>query len=157
MACGDLMEMKEERYFMKTAVIYWSGSGNTEQMAKGIALGMESAGVSSEVFFVDSFLLEEADVYEAFALGCPSMGAEVLEESTFEPFFEKLEEMLAGKKIALFGSYGWGDGAWMRDWEERVRQAGATLFENGLILQGAPDVAGEARCKAFGAAFAKQL
>lgn len=142
---------------MKTAVIYWSGGGNTECMAKALARGMKQAGNAPEVFFVDHFQWERVEEYDAFALGCPAMGAEVLEEGTFEPFFTRLETKLAGKAVALFGSYGWGDGAWMRDWEERVRQAGADLFEEGFILQDTPDAAGEAWCAQFGAAFERRL
>lgn len=138
---------------MKVAVVYWSGSGNTERMAKAVACGIARAGATAEVFFVDAFPLEKFGEYDAFALGCPAMGAEVLEEDSFEPFFAKIEAMLKGKPVALFGSYGWGDGAWMRDWEERARRAGAILFEEGLILRETPD---ETRCEAFGEAFLKR-
>lgn len=118
---------------MKTAVIYWSATGNTEAMAKAVA---EGAGVSAAA--VSDFSDSVAE-YEALALGCPAMGDEVLEESEFEPFFTSIEGELSGKKVLLFGSYGWGDGQWMRDWEERVKAAGAELVGGeGYIANDAP-------------------
>lgn len=118
---------------MKTAVIYWSGTGNTEAMAKAAA-----EGANAELFSVFDFSGNIAD-YEAFAFGCPAMGAEVLEEDEFEPFFTDAEASLSGKKVILFGSYGWGDGEWMRNWEERVKAAGAELVGGeGFIVNEAP-------------------
>lgn len=118
---------------MKTAVIYWSGTGNTEAMAKAAA-----EGANAELFSVSDFSGNIAD-YEAFAFGCPAMGAEVLEEEEFEPFFTDAEASLSGKKVILFGSYGWGDGEWMRNWEERVKAAGAELIGGeGFIVNEAP-------------------
>lgn len=118
---------------MKTAVIYWSATGNTEAMAKAVA---EGAGV--EPVAVSDFSGSVAD-YDALALGCPAMGDEVLEESEFEPFFASAESALSGKKVLLFGSYGWGDGQWMRDWEERIKAAGAELIAGeGYIVNDAP-------------------
>ncbi|MGN1085661.1 MAG: flavodoxin [Porcipelethomonas sp.] len=118
---------------MKTAVIYWSGTGNTEAMAKAVA-----EGAGAELFSVSEFS-GSIDNYEAVALGCPAMGAEVLEESEFEPFFTAIESELNGKKVALFGSYGWGDGEWMRNWEERVKSDGAILVSGeGLIANETP-------------------
>ncbi len=134
---------------MKIAVIYWSGTGNTEAMAEAVA-----QGAGAELFGVSAFSGEAAD-YDALALGCPAMGAENLEESEFEPFFEGIESKLSGKRVALFGSYGWGDGEWMRQWEERVRKSGAVLVnDKGLIVNEAPDDAALAECKALGAALA---
>ena len=118
---------------MKTAVIYWSGTGNTEAMAKAVA-----EGAKTELFEVSEFSGSVAD-YEALAFGCPAMGAEVLEEDVFEPFFTEAESSLSGKKVLLFGSYGWGDGEWMRNWEERVKNAGAELVNGeGVIVNEAP-------------------
>ncbi len=118
---------------MKTAVIYWSGTGNTEAMAKAVA-----EGAGADLFSVSEFS-GNIDDYEAVALGCPAMGAEVLEESEFEPFFTAIESKLNGKKVALFGSYGWGDGEWMRNWEEIVKSAGAILVNGeGLIANETP-------------------
>ena len=118
---------------MKTAVIYWSGTGNTEAMAKAAA-----EGANAELFSVSEFSGNVSD-YDAIAFGCPAMGAEVLEEDEFEPFFTAAEGSLSGKKVLLFGSYGWGDGEWMRNWEERVKAAGAELVNGeGIIVNEAP-------------------
>ena len=132
---------------MSTAIIYWSGTGNTEAMANAIAKGI---GAEAEVFSVDNVDSSVVGKYEKLAFGCPSMGAEVLEEESFEPFFSAIEGSLGGKKVALFGSYGWGDGEWMRDWQVRVNATGASLFEEGFIQQEAPD---EGACEEFGSKF----
>ncbi|MDR1651069.1 MAG: flavodoxin [Synergistaceae bacterium] len=136
----------------KTAVIYWSGTGNTEAMAKAIEGGLKSGGAETVLLSVSGKDAASAvEQCEKVAFGCPSMGSEVLEESEFEPFFASVEGKLASKKAALFGSYGWGDGQWMRDWQERLALSGASLFEEGLIMQEAPD---EAACTEFGRRFA---
>lgn len=135
---------------MKTAVIYWSGTGNTEQMAEAVA-----QGAGAELFNVSAFSGNVAE-YDRLAFGCPAMGAEVLEEDEFEPFFTGIESALNGKKIALFGSYGWGDGEWMRSWEERVKSAGAELVNGeGLIVNETPDDTALESCKALGAELVK--
>ncbi|MBR3629214.1 MAG: flavodoxin [Oscillospiraceae bacterium] len=132
---------------MKTAVIYWSGTGNTEAMAKAVA-----EGAGAELFTVSEFSGNVAD-YDAIAFGCPAMGAEVLEEDEFEPFFTGIEGALSGKKVLLFGSYGWGDGEWMRNWEERTKAAGAALVgDAGYIVNEAPSDDDLAKLKALGAA-----
>ena len=136
---------------MSIAVIYWSGTGNTEAMAKAIESGAREKEVEVSLFDVSKVDASVVEKYDKFAFGCPSMGVEVLEEAEFEPFFASIETKLSGKKIALFGSYGWGDGEWMRNWQEQVEAAGAVLFEEGLIQQEAPD---EGVCKEFGARFA---
>jgi flavodoxin short chain len=134
---------------MKTAVIYWSSTGNTEAMAKAIA---EAAG--SELFSVSDFKGKISD-YDRVAFGCSAMGAEELDDSEFEPFFASVESELSGKKIALFGSYGWGDGEWMRNWVERMTAAGAVVVGcEGVICQDAPDAEAEAACKELGKALA---
>ena len=102
----------------KTAVIYWSGTGNTEAMAEAVAEGAKSVNPETELFAVSDISAGDAAGYDTLILGCPAMGAEVLEEGEFEPFFSELEPKLAGKNVALFGSYGWGDGEWMRTWEQ---------------------------------------
>jgi len=139
----------------KIAIIYWSGSGNTEKMAKAIEKGIHQVGQGIDVFQVSDFHVKDINMYDKFVFGCPSMGCEVLEESEFEPFFQEIEDDLKDKKVALFGSYGWGDGEWMRNWEERVSQKGVKLFEEGLIQNSTPDQAGEEKCRAFGERFAK--
>ena len=135
---------------MKNAVIYWSGTGNTSAMAKAIAEGM---GADTELFSVDKFTGNIAD-YNKIAFGCSAMGDEVLEEAEFEPFFASIEGNLSGKKIALFGSYGWGDGQWMRDWVDRCNKAGANLYDDGLMVNGFPEGDAKVQCTAFGQGFA---
>jgi len=136
---------------MKINIIYWSGTGNTEAMAKFIEEGAKGAGAEVTLKAVSE--AEAADVdCDVLCLGCSSMGDEVLEEEEFEPYMVSIEGNLQGKKVALFGSYGWGDGQWMRDWDERITKAGATLVSESLIVNEAP--AGD-ECKAFGAEIAK--
>ncbi|MDR2426116.1 MAG: flavodoxin [Endomicrobium sp.] len=134
----------------KVAVIYWSGTGNTEAMAKSIEKGLKEKSAEADVFEVGS-APANLDAYEKVAFGCPSMGAEVLEENTFEPYFTSVEKSLKGKKVALFGSYGWGDGQWMRDWVERTRSAEALLVDDGFIQNEAPNTD---ECESFGKKFA---
>jgi flavodoxin short chain len=135
---------------MKTAVIYWSSTGNTEQMASAIA-----EGAGADLFSVSEFSGSISD-YDRIAFGCPAMGAEVLEEDEFEPFFTSIEGELSGKTIALFGSYGWGDGEWMRNWEERVKADGAVLLnDEGLIVNETPSDDDLESCKALGAKLAE--
>ena len=139
----------------KSAVIYWSGTGNTEAMAQAVLDGLNGAGEDAALFSADSVRAADAVQYDKLALGCPAMGAEVLEESVFEPFFTELEPLLSGKKVALFGSYGWGDGQWMRDWQDRVTGAGAQLFNGeGLMINETPDDSGLADCRALGSGLA---
>ena len=139
----------------KIAVIYWSGTGNTEAMARAVAEGAIAAGAAAELFNVSEMTPEAALGYDALTLGCPAMGAETLEEAEFEPFFSALERRISGKKTALFGSYGWGDGQWMRDWYERAENAGAALCgPGGLMVNEVPDDAGLAACRNLGAALA---
>ena len=138
----------------KMAVIYWSMSGNTEAMASAIAEGARGAGAEVDLMQVSEVSVDQALSYPLLALGCPAMGAEVLEEAEFEPFFAQLEGRLSGKKVALFGSYGWGDGQWMRDWQARTEGANANLYQEGLMVNEAPDDAALEQCRAFGAGFA---
>ena len=139
----------------KIALVYWSGSGNTEIMAQAIQRGIENVGQSVDVFRVDSVDAEQIKQYDALLLGCPAMGSEVLEESEFEPFFADIEDDLKEKQIGLFGSYGWGDGEWMRDWEKRIVKAGAHLFEDGLMVNEKPEAAQERICEIYGGRFVK--
>ena len=138
----------------KIAVIYWSGTGNTQAMAEAVAEGAKNAGAQADLFSVSDTSADAAAAYDKLALGCPAMGAEVLEESEFEPFFTELEGRLSGKKVALFGSYGWGDGQWMRDWADRLAASGAAASGEPLIVYEAPDDGGLAQCRALGAALA---
>lgn len=111
----------------KVAVVYWSGTGNTEMMAQKVAEGAKEAGAEVSVLTCADFSADDVDAYDAIAFGCPAMGAEELEDTEFEPMFSACESKLSGKKIALFGSYGWGDGEWMRTWEESCKNDGAEL------------------------------
>ena len=138
----------------KMAVIYWSMTGNTEAMANEIAAGATGAGAEVDVKTVSELTVDQALAYDKLALGCPAMGAEVLEEAEFEPFFTDLEKRLAGKKVAIFGSYGWGDGQWMREWQTRTENANANLFGEGFMVNEMPDDDGLAKCREFGAGFA---
>ena len=135
----------------KTAIIYWSGTGNTEAMAGAILEGAKEVNPETAYFTVSEISADNAAEYDTLILGCPDMGAEVLEESEFEPFFTELETKISGKKVAIFGSYGWGDGEWMHDWEKRVTDAGANLVGGeGLMINDMPDDAGLEQCRAFG-------
>lgn len=132
------------------AIIYWSGTGNTEAMAKAILEGVQSAGGSADIFEVASFSTSNLNQYDKLILGCPSMGDEVLEESEFQPFFDDIQSQLGGKKIALFGSYGWGDGQWMRTWQSEVEETGGQLITDGLIINESPDSEGIQLCQSLG-------
>ncbi len=136
----------------KVAVVYWSGTGNTEMMANYVADGAKEAGASVDVFHCSEFSGSKVKEYDAIAFGCPSMGAEQLEEMEFEPMFSECESELSGKKVALFGSYGWGDGQWMRDWEDTCTGAGAVLAVDSVIVNGTPD--DDSECKELGKALA---
>lgn len=135
----------------KISVVFWSQSGNTQAMAEAIAKGITEAGKEAESVYVGDVSVEDLKKENVFALGCPAMGAEVLEETEMEPFVADVEGFAAGKTIALFGSYGWGDGQWMRDWVERMNAAGAKVLNGeGLICQEAPDDAALASCESLG-------
>ncbi|WP_099205254.1 flavodoxin [Scatolibacter rhodanostii] len=136
---------------MQINIIFWTGSGNTEAMANYIKEGAESAGATVAVKNVAEASADDVNC-DVLALGCPSMGDEVLEESEFEPFISSIEASVSGKKVALFGSYGWGDGQWMRDWSERMQNAGAQLVTEALIVNDAPT--GD-ECKEFGTKIAQ--
>ena len=137
---------------MKIAVVYWSSTGNTEAMAQAVLEGAKHGGAEAELFTAAEFGGAKMDEFDAVAFGCPAMGAEELEDGEFAPMFETCESKLSGKKIALFGSYGWGDGQWMRDWCERAKEDGAVLFsEEGLICNETPDDDAQAACRKLGA------
>ena len=140
----------------KVSIVYWSQTGNTEAMAQMLAKGVEEAGAAAEVIEVSDADAATLLAQPAFALGCPAMGAEELEDSVFEPFISSIEGSLSGKQVLLFGSYDWGDGEWMRLWQERMEKAGAVIVTGeGLIANNAPDGEAEASLKAAGAALAK--
>ena len=135
----------------KAAVIFWSQTGNTEQMANAIADGIREGGMEVDVLNVADTTPADAVKYAKIALGCPAMGAEVLEEGEMEPFVTEVEGFAAGKTIGLFGSYGWGDGQWMRDWVDRMSSAGANVLNGeGVICKEAPDDEAVAACTDLG-------
>ena len=138
----------------KVAVVFWSGTGNTETMADGVVKGAQAAGASVSKIAASGFSASDVDGYDAIAFGCPAMGSEQLEDSEFEPMFDSVKGSLSGKTIALFGSYGWGDGEWMRNWEDDCKAAGAILACDSVTANEAPDDEAMEVCKALGAALA---
>ncbi len=138
----------------KIAVVYWSGTGNTEAMAAAVADGARSKGADVSLLTAAEFGADRVADFDAIAFGCPAMGSEVLEESEFEPMFSDCECKLGGKQIALFGSYGWGDGEWMRSWEETCEKDGALLVCDSVICNEAPDSDAVRQCQALGASLA---
>jgi flavodoxin short chain len=138
----------------KVAVVFWSGTGNTQTMAEAVADGAKAAGAEVSVFEVGNFSADKTDEFDAIAFGCPAMGDEELEEGEFQPLFDSCKSKLSGKKIGLFGSYGWGDGEWMRNWEADCKEAGAVLAVEPVMANDAPDEAAVASCKELGSALA---
>ncbi|MCI6092062.1 flavodoxin [bacterium] len=136
----------------KIAVVFWSGTGNTEQMAYAVMEGIKEKAAEAALFAASEFGASMVKQYDAIAFGCPAMGAEVLEETEFQPMWDACEGALGGKKVALFGSYGWGDGEWMRSWEDACGSAGAVLACESVICNEAPDEEALEACRALGAA-----
>jgi flavodoxin I len=143
-------------HMKNVTVIYWSGTGNTEMMAEAIKEGAIAAGSTVKLLQVEDATTADIVEADAIALGCPSMGAEALEETYMEPFVSSLAGVdFSNKTVGLFGSYGWGDGQWMRDWVEQMKGFGVDLINDGLIIQGAPSADGLAECKTLGTLLAK--
>ena len=138
----------------KVAIVYWSGTGNTEAMAEAVSEGIKENGGEAVLLTASEFDASMIDSFDAIAFGCPSMGAEELEDSEFAPMFASCEAKLSGVKIALFGSYGWGDGEWMRTWAEDCESAGCNLVSEPVICNEAPDDAAAESCRALGGALA---
>lgn len=134
----------------KIAVVFWSGTGNTAAMAQFVAQGAQNKGADVSLLPCAECEADRIADFDAVAFGCPAMGAEVLEEDEFEPLFAECEAHLKDKRIALFGSYGWGDGEWMRSWEERCTADGAILVCDSVICNDAPDEVAAASCVAMG-------
>lgn len=135
---------------MKAAIIYWSSTGNTEAMAQGVKEGINSNGNEVELFEASSFSKDKVDEFDAFAFGCPAMGAEELEDSEFQPMWDEVKPLLANKPVVLFGSYDWGDGEWMRTWESEARDLGLNIVSDGLIVNNDPDDDALNSCKELG-------
>jgi flavodoxin short chain len=123
-------------------------------MAEAVTKGAEASGAAVDMFTPSEFNSSMVAGYDAIAFGCPAMGAEVLEESEFDPMFTAVEGSLSGKKVVLFGSYGWGDGQWMRDWEDRCKSDNATLVTESVIANNAPSSDDLENCSALGRAIA---
>ena len=136
----------------KTAVVYWSGTGNTAAMAELVLEGMREAGADASL--IECTMVTDLAAYDAIAFGCPAMGSEQMEDSEFEPMFDGVKKSLGGKAVALFGSYGWGDGEWMRNWEDDCRAAGISLACESVLVNGAPEGADAEACKELGKALA---
>ena len=151
---GSQGTQERKMTIMKIAVVYWSSTGNTEAMAQAVAEGAKKAGAEVSLLTATEFDADQMDAFDAVAFGCPAMGAEELEDTEFAPMFEGCEAKLSGKKIALFGSYGWGDGEWMRTWEETCQADGAKLACDSVICQEAPDDEAQEACRNLGAALA---
>ena len=135
----------------KISVVFWTQGGNTESMANAVVEGIKEAGKEAEAVFVSDMNIDELKGEGVFALGCPAMGAEVLEESEMEPFVADVEGFASGKKIGLFGSYGWGDGEWMRNWVARMEEAGAQVYGGeDAICMNEPDSEAEEKLEALG-------
>lgn len=134
----------------KIAVVYWSGTGNTEKMANTIVDSANAKGADVSLIFSDDFSATKMNDYDKIAFGCPAMGDEVLEEDSFEPMFTECEKDLSGKNIAIFGSYEWNNGEWMEMWEERVKKAGANLIYPPLAAYDYPDDEALEKCKELG-------
>ena len=139
---------------MKVAVVYWSGTGNTAAMADAVAEGAKGAGADVNECMCMDFDQGSVASYDALIFGCPAMGSEVLEEDDFGPMFEAVLPKLAGKKVALFGSYGWGGGEWMTNWEAQCKGKGVSLAADSVICENAPDGDALDKCRALGAKLA---
>ena len=139
----------------KTAVVFWSGTGNTETMANAVLAGARETGAEADLYQVSDFSAEKLAEYEAVAFGCPALGDEELETDEFEPVFQYCLPGLGGKAVALYGSYGWGDGGWMRAWEKTCADAGVKLACESVLCNETPDDEGEERCRALGKALAE--
>lgn len=138
----------------KVAVVYWSGTGNTQSMADAVIAGITGKGGEAVLLTATEFDSGMIDSFDAIAFGCPSMGSEQLEESEFEPMYQDLRGSLSGKPVGLFGSYGWGDGEWIRTWAEDAQAAGARLVADPVMANGAPDGDATDACNALGTALA---
>ena len=133
----------------RVAVVYWSGTGHTQAMAEAVA-----SACSGKLMTAAEFTHDQVAEYDAIAFGCPAMGAEVLEEMGFQPMWDEAKGFLGGKNVALFGSYGWGDGEWMRSWEADCEEAMVNLVCESVICMAAPDDTAIEACKALGKAVA---
>ncbi|ACU94788.1 flavodoxin, short chain [Cryptobacterium curtum DSM 15641] len=133
----------------KVAVVFWSGTGNTEAMADLVAQGVKEAGGDASLIQISDFDESQIDDFDAFAFGCPAMGDEELEDTEFLPVYDIVEPLLGDKKVVLFGSYDWNDGEWMELWEQRAQDAGVNVVDS-LIAKDYPDDEASAECVRVG-------
>ena len=136
----------------KVAVVYWSGTGHTEAMAGSVADGAKAAGAEVKLFTSAEFGPADVSGFDGIAFGCPAMGAEVLEEDEFQPMWDDVKLKLGGKKVALFGSYGWGSGEWMDNWAEDAKMSHVALAADPVIANEEPDDDAKSACEKLGAA-----
>lgn len=116
---------------MKSVIVYWSQTGNTKSIALKIA-----EDTNADIFEVNSADVDKVLEYDNIILGCPAMGAEEIEDSEFRPFYDLLMSKIKDQRVFLFGSYGWGDGEWMRSFEAETKGYNANLIGSGLIVNG---------------------
>lgn len=150
-----MLTKKGNNKMSKVAVVYWSGSGNTQAMAEAVADGAKKAGAEVDILTAGEFGADKISGYTGIAFGCPAMGAEQLEETEFEPMWEAVKSELGGKRVALFGSYGWGDGDWMRAWEADAKDSGVSLCTECVMAHETPDDAAKEQCSDLGASVAR--
>ena len=141
----------------KVAVVFWSGSGNTEAMANAVMEGVVKGGAEGELIRVGDFSADRIADYDGILMGCPACGTEELDEGEFEPFFAEAESQLKDVKVGLFGSYGWGGGAFMETWTQRTKDAGATMVADGVTCENEPDEDALVRCTDLGVAMARAV
>ena len=150
----ETVKRKDFGTMKKVAVVYWSGTGNTQAMAEAVAEGAKKAGADVTLMTSADFGPANVGSFDAFAFGCPAMGAEVLEETEFQPMWDEVKSAIGMKPVVLFGSYGWGDGEWMRSWAADAESSGISLAADFVICNDAPDDDAKAKCEALGAAIA---
>lgn len=134
----------------KVAIVYWSGTGNTEAMAELVAQGVTSKGSEATLIQAADFSPDRLDEFDAFAFGCPAMGDEELEDTEFQPMYDEVEPLLPGRKVVLFGSYDWNEGEWMELWRQRAADAGVEVIDS-VIAKDYPDDDASAECINLGA------
>ncbi len=134
----------------KVAVVYFSSTGNTEIMANKISDGAKEAGNETNVFSCSEFDVSTVNDYNAIILGCPACGSEELDDSEFLPMFEGIKSDLAGKKVGLFGSYGWGGGEYMNTFKQECESSGIAIIGEPILAENTPDSDAEEQCINFG-------
>ena len=136
-------------------IIYYTGTGNTQDMAKYIGEGAESAGVSVKLINVEE--ADETAVDADFiAFGSPAGGAEEVAPEMVE-FIEGIKDKISGKTIGLFGSYDWGQGGWMETWREEMIAENLSVVDDGLIIHlSVDDDEKIEKCREYGKAIVSQ-